>query len=445
MLCLFHLCASSSGVYPEMVNTSEVYNANINERNSFPYIDNRDYLNSLAIHCSQEISLSVMVVVGPKDSGKSEGIAQMERLWMEAGHIVLDLNLKGKHKHVEGNDAMKFLSFELIQQFQDVEYDTYFKIHECMSRKCQKRLSIGNQMIRTFLSIRTVSFLGTIGTIFALLTGDRFRNLLQMRWALRLFIFIIMVIGILAIVAIAVLVIYPYLIYEALNPLDVSLQLGDWDALICFLNCISIEKPESRPILIIRELINFSPESLQECLRAMERMKKKGIQFPIILETSDCSWSETLAVKRSSLSFEPYYIKEMTYEEGEKDMIEMGLYTSEEYKVIYNKLGGHIGSYVHLWHTIRSTNGTINSSLEALQMKAVFALEACLLAKPELDYESALKDLQTHNFSIHITKGQGLIPPLKHLIDCKILFFDGLTVVPCKNLMKHAIIEVMKH
>lgn len=127
--------------------------------------------------------------------------------------------------------------------------------------------------------------------------------------------------------------IYPYFIYEALNLLDISLRLGDWDTLICFLNCISIEKPESRPILVIRELINFSPETLQECLCAMERMKEGDIASypqPIILETSDCSWTETHAVKRSGLSFEPYYIQEMTYEEGEKDMFNKGLYTSDE-------------------------------------------------------------------------------------------------------------------
>ena len=113
----------------------------------------------------------------------------------------------------------------------------------------------------------------------------------------------------------------------------------------------------------------------------MERAKEKGLHIPIILVTSDCLWTETLAVKRSRLSFEPYYIKEMTYEEGEKDIIEMTLYTRDDYKVIYDKLCGHTGSYVHLCHKIQAIHGTINSSLEALQKKTFIALMAYLLAK----------------------------------------------------------------
>ena len=47
-------------------------------------------------------------------------------------------------------------------------------------------------------------------------------------------------------------------------------------------------------------------------------------------------------------------------------MIEMGLYTRDDYKVMHNKLDGHTGPYVHLCHKIQAIYGTINSSLEAL-------------------------------------------------------------------------------
>ena len=85
MSCLCSLCVTSNGVYSNIANVSEVFNVKFNQPNSFPYIDNRHYLNLLAAHAAKEISLKVMIVVEPKDSGKSEGIMQMKRLWKEAG------------------------------------------------------------------------------------------------------------------------------------------------------------------------------------------------------------------------------------------------------------------------------------------------------------------------------------------------------------------------
>ena len=112
---------------------------------------------------------------------------------------------------------------------------------------------------------------------------------------------------------------------KCLNPLNVSLRNGDWKILVCFLNCMSTDIPENMPILIIHELINFNPETLQECFREMEKAKQKEISISVILETSDNSWYELVAVKRLRLSFKPYYMQEMVYEELEKDIIRMGL------------------------------------------------------------------------------------------------------------------------
>ena len=111
--------------------------------------------------------------------------------------------------------------------------------------------------------------------------------------------------------------------YKFMNPIDVSINNGDWDTLICYLNCISAVKPENRPILI-REIVNFHPDTLQECLRAMEKAKQNVTSKTIILETSDNLWTDVVTIKRSSLSFRPYYIEEMVYKEGERDMVATG-------------------------------------------------------------------------------------------------------------------------
>ena len=51
-----------------------------------------------------------------------------------------------------------------------------------------------------------------------------------------------------------------------------------------YLNCVSKVKPGSRTILIIREIVNFVPNVLQETL---EKYEEDRISFPTIMETSD--------------------------------------------------------------------------------------------------------------------------------------------------------------
>ena len=68
-----------------------------------------------------------------------------------------------------------------------------------------------------------------------------------------------------------------------------------------FLNCTSTEILENRPILIIRELINFNPKTLQNCSRAMEKAKEKELYIPVILENSDNLWYEVVATSMTTV------------------------------------------------------------------------------------------------------------------------------------------------
>lgn len=88
------------------------------------------------------------------------------------------------------------------------------------------------------------------------------------------------------------------------------------------LNFVAREKTNVRPILIIRELINLERNTLDECFRAMEKTKEGGILFPIILETSDTLWFEVPAVKRSQMSFKPYFMQEMICGEGKEEFVD---------------------------------------------------------------------------------------------------------------------------
>ena len=83
-----------------------------------------------------------------------------------------------------------------------------------------------------------------------------------------------------------------------------------------------MKKPNARPILIVRELSSLEHNTLNECFQVMERTKEGGILIPFILETSDMLWFEVSTVKKSRMSFEPYFIKEMTCGEAKEEFVD---------------------------------------------------------------------------------------------------------------------------
>ena len=70
----------------------------------------------------------------------------MKSKWRNIGHIVLDLNLKGRPHDVSGNDSMNILSKQLIQQLQVLDYNTYLHIQECVANVCYNELDITRRM-----------------------------------------------------------------------------------------------------------------------------------------------------------------------------------------------------------------------------------------------------------------------------------------------------------
>ena len=54
------------------------------------------YLLTLTSYVGSSEIRQVMIVVGPKDSGKSAGILHLKPYWQKKGHVLIDLNLKGE-------------------------------------------------------------------------------------------------------------------------------------------------------------------------------------------------------------------------------------------------------------------------------------------------------------------------------------------------------------
>ena len=89
-----------------------------------PFFNSRSYLSALSKHVAKENLMSIMVVVGPKDIGKSAGIMHMKPYWQRAGHVVIDINLKGEPSPVNGFAAFKIISKELL-----AELKVYFAMY----------------------------------------------------------------------------------------------------------------------------------------------------------------------------------------------------------------------------------------------------------------------------------------------------------------------------
>ena len=85
---------------------------------------------------------------------------------------------------------------------------------------------------------------------------------------------------------------------------------------------------------------------LQETLKALEHYKEDRVLFPTVLETSDFLWFQTPGVRKSRSSYWPYVIKKMDYEEGKHELVtKWKVFTLEQYKKIYDVIGGHVGSH----------------------------------------------------------------------------------------------------
>ena len=110
----------------------------------------------------------------------------------------------------------------------------------------------------------------------------------------------------------------------------------------------------------------------------MEKYKENRVIFPTIMETSDFLWFKALGVRKSRLSYLPYVIKEMDFEEGKYELVtRLKMFTLEEYTKIYDVIGGHVGSDARLWK-LRRNDMNINKTLDILRKHASMHLLSCI-------------------------------------------------------------------
>ena len=361
--------------------------------------------------------------------------------------MVIDLNLKGQPLHVKTDKAMKLVAKDFLYQLQtldDRSCASTLHLYENAIINCANEYVPGitetlRMIAENFINIMSILW-GAISLVFLGRFLGVFRRLYQnfnfMFW---LFLLVLCILGTILLIAVFKISTNPYYLHRMLY---VTLMNGDWNHLMCFLNFVAHEKPNARPILIIRELNSLEHNTLYQCFQAMERAKKGGILFPIILETADTLWFEVPAVKKLQISFEPYFVKEMTYDEGMDDLVDkMKIWSAEEYRLIYSKIGGHSGSYLKLWEYIKVFKYSLERALNEMEKKAASHLRACIIqAENHTAVMSLLKDLKYANFLYEEVEIDSAVT---YLIECNVLFYDGVKVYPQNKLLMNAIIQLL--
>ena len=234
---------------------------------------------------------------------------------------------------------------------------------------------------------------------------------------------------------------YRFLMYNIITP---GILNGNWNSLQCNLNAVHKCEPGRKPIVIIREIDNFNSEPLQQCLTSMERMKEGLLQYPVILETSYFSWLKASSVYKSRLSFCPYYVEEMTQSELMTELVnKRQLWSAREFEVVYEALGGHMGSYSRLYMYQTYHNLTIQEGILKMRKEAIAHVCDCLNNAGNFsEAMSFLSTLKVANFTLRTLFVSNTI---EAFIKCNIVFYNPseMMVYPHYRLLHSAITTVL--
>ena len=421
--------------YPKEINVDQLYNRSDRfiSSDSLPFINSRDYLALLARGASLCDVKSAVFVVGPKNSGKSEGFKRIIPMWKESGHVVLDIDLKGSESNVASQDFMWYVANEVTEVFYSLDYYA----QRCVFSKLQNNYDCVSKMswwsrVMISDSFWTHIMLNTTGVLIAALVAVSITaNVFARSCLLRVILFSFLTL-------LAYFCNWYVVVEFAIHLIRESIASGDWDALTCSCNVLSECVPERRPIVIVREITNLNPESLNAFLRSLERMKQGGLCYPVFVESSDFQWAYESPVIKSSASFFPYLLKEMTQEEGLTEVVhKYKIWTEEEYELIYDAIGGHLGSYMQLYQGNKMYNNSLDESIQQLKTRVYGQVQDTYqMVGNKTAVREWLLSFKRSNYkkiATEVPKDVGM------LFKMNVLFRDAEYVYPQNRLLKHAI------
>lgn len=418
------------------VRINDIYNDGGWEGENIPLINMRDYLKLLSHHVAEKRRFS-LIIVGPKNSGKSKGIQEMIIEWEKQGRIVLDIDLKGKGNNVTAGQVLAYTAMK-----------TYKKVDKAVTFSCLYEYIRSNcsEVLPEMYSWQFVSIMWKNGGAIVAIVSIFVSNVALIELCIanptvsKRLCYYTWIAALLVVIFYGVISSYMgYVIGELLHSLNQTISSGDWETLRCSYNGITQCLPENQPILIIREFVNFEEQSRLDLFRSLEGLKQGKFEFPVILETSDFLWIRDQSVIKSSQSFQPHFMKEMTYEKGKEETVEgYKLWTLEEFDKVYEALGGHTGSYQLLWSVMKGRGYNLDESIKFVKMMSYSHLYFCVnVLDDQESVESFLCILKLNDYELMMKERPKVV---SNLMKENILFMDmDGTIYPQTRPLKQAI------
>lgn len=414
---------------------------------TLPYINTYDYLSRLAQWASLSVIKSAIIIVGPRSSGKSEGLNQIKPYWEKLGHVILDIDLKGKITDVTSQDVMWDVAKEVTRTFYSIKYQAQKCMYDELMYECAANNTLSSwrsTLYNSWSILYTINYKAIIGTIVGISgvsVGTLYYAMASVfafvKRHLRIILPLLLILFFL--VAFLLYVIKWYIIAEiVVHPVRKNIVSGDWYTLICSCNAISKCAPERRPIVIVRELTNFDPRSLEDFLRSLERMKQGDIHYPVLVESSDFQWAYEFPVLRSSDSYMMYHLQAMTKKEVRSEVVhKFKIWTEEEFELIYDAIGGHRGSYRLMYDYNKVQKYSLSVSIGHLKRRAYDQVLEAVANGNRRDIETWMLSFKENGYNI--TVADIYKDNIRVFFKRNILFRDSKYVYPQNKLMEHAI------
>lgn len=171
-----------------------------------------------------------------------------------------------------------------------------------------------------------------------------------------------------------------YRVMYSVTTVREKIEQSDWFNMFCCLRTIT-HCSHKGPILIIRDVTNFQPETLRYLLSSLHSLKEetnsdetKSITFPVILETLGSFMDSNTA------AFERFSLQEMSYEEGKQELVtKYHIFNTSLYDTMYSSFRGHTRFYAETWKEMQFNRGYAYALLR-LTDESNYLIDMCMLS-----------------------------------------------------------------
>ena len=398
-----------------------------------PKLDSMEYTTKLVDFISDStMRKSVLIVGGPKDSGKTTGIKFVSRAAENLGYHSIHLNLKGTVDSLGVKKVMNEFAQDFLEEILKVNdmYCAYSNVLLCPTIK-ESWNKFFDKLIATL----------TMGGLVAISINFIFT---RCRWYFIVLLLLAITVIVYSLVEQNVVLRYMYRISFSALLIQQRISDGDWSTIFCCLNAIK-GCDSMGPILFIRDVKNLQSGQLHELLEGLHKVKESEntknniilensnekvmtLTFPVIIETSDNLWMREAFCDTSNSAFLFYYLQPMQYDEGRQYMVKRyGLFDAKTYDKLYSLFGGHIRFYTVFWEKRNKSSALYDDIINIFETESKLTLNVCLMKMRKEDMQketlSLFQQLINNNFTV---QRLWLSPTVEKLIACNLLFFNAI-------------------